>query len=177
MIWIAISALMGVMTDTFLQKHLALQKRPVTFLLSLLSSLMLSTVFADPALILKGCLFAQCLILAGYFDYKTHEIPDTLLIPTALCGLINMQLFSSLEGAAFIFLIMLADLLLTNAIGGGDVKFLSACAFTLGLYSSLGAGLICFFLFFLVSKLLKRKGYYPLGPYIGLGCYLAFLLN
>lgn len=85
---------MGITSDFFLQKHLNLPKRPATILLSLLSSIVLITAFDYPLQIVKGFIFFQLLILAGYIDHKTREIPNVLVLLVSLCGFIDLQLLS-----------------------------------------------------------------------------------
>lgn len=180
MAWVIISALMGIFTDFFLQKHLKLHKRPLTFLFSLLSCVTLIAAFDNPMLIVKGCIFSQTLIIAGYLDYKTREIPDILLLPAALCGLINMQPLSSMEGAVLVFLVMFSvSLIKQGVIGGGDIKLMTACGFTLGLWSAWSASILSLLLFQVMALIRRRsrKDYYPLGPYIGIGCFIAYILT
>lgn len=177
MLWLGLSAITGLITDTILQKYFAMGKRPWTLLLSLLSCGILLTAFDNSILIVKGCIFSQLLILVGFIDYKIREIPNAILVPITMCGFIDLRLLSSLEGAAISFVIMMAAYLLTESIGGGDIKLMTACAFVLGFYSSIGAGIISFSAPILIAKIMKRKGYYPLGPYIGIGCFIAYLLT
>lgn len=179
MIWITLCAVMGITSDSFLQKYLNLPKRPATILFSLLSSFLLITAFDYPLQIAKGCLFFQLLILAGYIDHKTREIPNVLVLLVALCGFIDLQLLSSLEGAAMIFLLMMADYLISGAIGGGDVKLMTACGFVLGVFGAWQAGFLSMVISFVYTLLCKHRSLKeksPLAPFIGIGCAIAYIL-
>lgn len=177
--WVALSAAMGFTSDCVLQKHLNLFKRPITVFFSLLSSVVLIAAFDNPLQIAKGCIFFQLLILAAYIDLKTLQIPNLIVFLVAVCGLIDLHPLTSLQGAAMMFLILLGDFLISGAIGGGDVKLLTACGFVLGIYGACQAG----FLSMAIScaytlahhKTLKVKQ--PLGPFICIGCGIAYILS
>lgn len=177
--WFVIFTLLGCLTDYFIMKYLNSHTYPWTVIFSLLCCIVLLRAFDDPLEIAKGCIFSQSLLAAGYIDHKTGEIPDALCFPIVLCGFIEIQPLSSLEGAALLFLVLLAFRLLFNCTGGGDIKLLASCGWALGLYGALGAALICYFLFFFTSLLMKRglKSTHPMGPFIAIGCITAFLIS
>lgn len=177
--WFIVFTFFGCLTDYLLMKYLNSQTYPGTVIFSLLCCAVLLKAFDNPLEIAKGCIFSQSLIAAGYIDHKTTEIPDALCFPVILCGLIEIQPLSSLEGAALLFAVLLAFRLLFNCTGGGDIKLLSSCGWVLGLYGALGAVLLSYFLFFVTSLMMKRglKSRHPVGPFIAIGCITVFLIS
>lgn len=178
MCWFAIFTVFGLLTDFVLMKYLKSREYPGTVLFSLLCCLAFTTVFDNPLLIAKGCIFSQLLITAGYIDLKTRELPDALYIPILLCGFIQVEPLSSLEGAAILFAVLMSFRLIFGGIGGGDIKLMTSCGWVLGLYAALGSAILGFFLFFIVSLLLGRKlkSSHPLAPFLAIGCITAFLI-
>lgn len=78
-----------------------------------------------------------------------------------------------------IFLLMLADYLITRAIGGGDVKLMTACGFVLGVFGAWQAGFISVTISFVYTLLFKHRSLkenYPLASFIGIGCAIAYIL-
>lgn len=148
--YLFLSAYLGFIADVGLKKQLRLQKYPRMVLLSALTCIAFLTAFDSPIRIVKGCLFIQLLIYAGYRDQKTREIPDWLPICVALCGLINFNPADSLLGALSVFTVLMIPALLFDSFGGGDVKLLTACGFTLGLPGAMIASVLSLF-FFLLS--------------------------
>jgi prepilin peptidase CpaA len=77
-------------------------------------------------------------VTAAYADYRTRRIPRALTITAAAAGLafhgIYGGIVSSLEAAALAFVIGLA-LFSLGAIGGGDVKLITALGAMMGLPS------------------------------------------
>lgn len=178
MVWIVFSLISGLVADYILQKYLSLPKRPVTVLVSMSLCIILVAAFDYPLLIAKGCIFFQLLILAGYIDLETREVPNVLVFLIALCGFIDLQLLPSLEGAMLVFLIMWADFLISGAIGGGDVKLMTACGFVLGMFGACFAGFLSMVISVVYTLIQRRKlkSKRPLGPFIGIGCTIAFIL-
>ena len=78
-----------------------------------------------------------------------------------------------------IFMLMLADFLISGAIGGGDVKLMTACGFVLGLFGAWQAGFLSMTISFLYTLIINHRGLkekHPLGPFIGIGCAIAYIL-
>lgn len=87
-------------------------------------------------LIVKGALFGLLLLFAAVWDMRNREIPNLIPALLLLCGLIGFRPTTSVAG---MFLVggpfLLAAVLIKRdgfAIGGGDVKLMSACGFVLG---------------------------------------------
>lgn len=169
----------GLTADCYLKRRFHQESFPHTFLLSLLSCILLTTAFHDPVRIMKGCIFSQLLVIISYIDWKSKEIPPALLIPVFLCGLPGLRPIPSLAGAAALPLIMIVTACISGNTGGGDIKLMSACGFVLGLYASLWAALIGFISFVMVLLILRkdRSIGYPLAPYLSAGCFTAYLFT
>ena len=123
----------------------------------------------------------MCLLkhIIAYVDLEKREISNIMLVCTALCGLIEFNPIKSFTGAFAIFVIMFTLVYMGAGIGGGDIKFLSACGFVLGLRETVFASIITFTLFTLFALVLKKnKAFaYPLAPFISIGCFISFILT
>lgn len=173
--YLFLSAYFGFITDVALKKQLLLQKYPHIAFLSVLTCFAFLTAFDSPIRIVKGCLFIQLLIYAGYRDQRTREIPDWLPICVALCGLINFNPADSLLGALAVFTVLMIPTLLFDSFGGGDIKLLTACGFTLGIPGAMIASVLSLSLFSIVHlNKSHRSSRYPLAPFIAVGCFLTF---
>jgi leader peptidase (prepilin peptidase) / N-methyltransferase len=120
------------------------------------------------------------LIIISFIDYKSKNIPNTVIIFTALVASLfillgNISLADSLCGMLFGGGIMWLFSLIPGAIGGGDVKLMFALGLFLGFKGVLSAMVIAFFLasifsfVLLVLKKLGRKDVIPFGPFLALG--------
>lgn len=158
------------------------QKRLILLflILSITSGAALFHTFDDPCLIVKGFFFAISLIFIGVHDWLTHEIPNSFLLPILATGLIHCRPIPTLEG---FFCVSLLFLLVSRAthggIGGGDIKLMAAAGFVLGPFGVLGGALIGELLFLLFYSLPRRKfcekKSYAMAPWLGTGCFLAYL--
>lgn len=176
--WTAFFAAAGLLTDHLLMKYLEQKPVPPTVIFSMLCCFAFLTAFSDPIRIIKGCMFSQSLIAAGYIDHKTGQIPDALCVLAAVSGFLSIQWLSSLEGACVMFAVLFTVSLLSDGIGGGDIKLLTACGWTLGLYGALAAAIITFSMFFFISLARGKalRDHCPLGPYIAFGSIAVFTL-
>jgi leader peptidase (prepilin peptidase)/N-methyltransferase len=67
-----------------------------------------------------------------------------------------------------------------GGIGGGDVKLMAAVGFLLGPSGAVGGAFIGFTLFIIVWLLFyrtKQSKAYAMAPYLGIGCFLAYILK
>ena len=141
--------------------------------------LILLEAFDNSIMIIKGFLFAQILIFAGYHDVKTKVIPDFVHIIIALVSIINIkpnQVALGLLAGMVPFLIIG---ILFGGIGGGDIKLMGACGLILGCWGIIVAGIIGLSIAFVITLLLQRdkKLGIPLAPYLGVGCFISYLLQ
>lgn len=174
----AFALLFGSVTDYFLYQHFKPRLYPCTAILSVLAYLLLLKAFDNPFLIAKGYIFAQSLIVIGYWDAKTHEIPDMLLLPVLLTGFICFQPAAAIGGFFCVSLVFLITAKITGGIGGGDVKLIAACGFVLGAANvAIGTvlGLSLFILVWLLPFYRKKNQAFALAPFLGIGCFAACL--
>ena len=144
-------------------------------LIFICASVTLLIAFDDPVHIVKGILFFFFLTAIAFLDFKTKAIPDVLLIPVALIGLIECD-WSSFGGALIVSVPLLLIALLSDGIGGGDIKFMAATGFALKTDGALLAALIGFLIFVLIHFHHRKKQSYALVPALSIGCFLSFLL-
>lgn len=178
MIWL-VAVGVGILTDCLLKYYLHETKYPGTVFLSLCCCTAIFIVYHDSfPLFLKGCIFSQLLIVAGYIDHRIQMIPDTICVLTAFSGLILFSPLSSLCGAAVLFVLLMGCRLTLGGIGGGDIKLFTACGVVLGLIGGLISVLLSYLFFCVTSLLLHRKwsGRYPLAPYIAAGSIITYLI-
>lgn len=135
------------------------------------------------------------LLSAAVFDYRTHLIPNFLVIAMLLSGVVilggEFLLDQSQFATAMLFaaggvvvcfpVFYLLSRLTRNGLGMGDVKLISAMAWLLGLEVTLFCvlfGLILCALTSISLMLMKKKSrtdFIPFGPFI-FGGYLILLL-
>lgn len=128
------------------------------------------------------------LVFITITDFEQYVIFDFMLIPLAVtgaCYTLHMQLpitehlASALCGGGLFFLL---TVLTKGAIGGGDIKLITAMGLWLGwkpllsviLYGAMAGGVAAFLL--LISKRIQRKQFLAYGPYFALGA-IGVLLN
>lgn len=144
----------------------------------------ISTIaFEDNLLILKGLLYAIILTCVSFKDIKEKVIPDKIHVLIMLLGLINIKPFNSMIGLIFVPIpFLITALLKGGGIGGGDVKFMAANGFFLGVKGGfLGSFLglvIAIFVNAIYYKIKNKdkKTSFPLAPYLSVGCFLTYLL-
>jgi leader peptidase (prepilin peptidase) / N-methyltransferase len=153
---------------------------PCTVILSLALYAILWKTFDNRLLIVKGLIFAQLLIFAGYSDAKTQEIPDFLSALILLDGLILFQPISSICGFFVVSLPLFILAKMTGGgVGGGDIKLMAACGFVLGtdgVVAGTMISMIVFLIVYLIYYRKKRNKMYAMAPFFGIGCFLAYLL-
>ena len=176
------AAVTGIFTDLLLMFLLKQKRISSSMILSVLAMLILYKTFGEEVQVIKGFLFAQILIFAGYYDVKTKTIPDILHVLIILTAFINLDLLQSILG----FLIVPVPFLIpalakSNGVGGGDVKLMAACGFLLGIKGGFTAGIIGLLLAVIINSVYykvinKDKNIsFALAPYLGMGCFAAYL--
>jgi leader peptidase (prepilin peptidase) / N-methyltransferase len=173
----------GYIFDTGLNQMLHPPRYPCTAIISAISYVILFFTFHDSLLIMKGFLFALLLILAGYIDQKTHEIPNELCVLILLDGLILISPVRALIGLFVVSLPMLIlGVVLKGGVGGGDIKLMAACGVVLGPMGVMEGVLISsmLLLLFLLIRLIRIKQFSKMNamaPYFAVGCFIAYLLE
>lgn len=141
--------------------------------------LILLEAFDESIMIIKGFLFAQILIFAGYHDVKTKIIPDFVHIIIVAISIINFKPHQAILGLLAGIIPFLIIGIIFGGIGGGDIKLMGACGLVLGYRGIVVAGIIGLSLALLIafiSRLDKKLGI-PLAPYLGVGCLISYLLQ
>jgi len=130
------------------------------------------------------------LVLVTITDFEQYVIFDSMLLPFAVAGVCYTQhiqlpltehLAAALGGGLLFFLL---TLLTKGAIGGGDIKLITAMGLWLGVrpllsviaYGFITGGVAAMFL--LITKQKQLKSYFAYGPYFalsGIGLLLEWL--
>lgn len=155
----------------------------ISLLLIILVVVFLITAFDDTNLIIKGFFYALILMYTSYIDIKTKTIPDKVHVLILLISLIKINLIYSLLGFLIVPLpFFITALLKGGGIGGGDVKFMAASSFLLGIKGGFIASIIGLLLALIINAILykvknKDKNIsFPLAPYLSVGCFLSYLI-
>lgn len=142
-----------------------------------------SIALDDGVFIVKGILYALILTYASHYDIKTKTIPDKVHIIIILLSLININPLNSIAGLMFVPIpFLITALIKGGGIGGGDVKFMGANGFFLGLKGGfigsllgLTAAITINAIYYKIRKKDKNISF-PLAPYLSAGCFFTYLL-
>lgn len=128
------------------------------------------------------------LIVMSFIDLKSKEIPDTIHVIIIITALISFAPIDSVSwqskliGMAAISVPLLILAVITNGIGGGDVKLFFALGLLLGWENILVAFLLSVILagiagiaILVVKKKEGKKYELPFGPFIAVGAYISIL--
>jgi|SRR3989344_1238201 len=143
------------------------------------------------AMILTALIFLTILLISIY-DLKHFIIPDSFLIIFFIFSffyilILNISIFSSFLSAILLALPFLFLFLVSKGrwLGLGDVKYIAALGFFLGLVQGLSAVVLSFwigaayalFALFVFRKNLTMKSEIPFGPFLSLGIIISFYLH
>ncbi len=161
-------------------------------LIELLNGLLYALVYLKFGFVLNSiiyCLIISLLITISIIDFKHKIIPDSLNIALGILGIIyiiiNKTIFSSLIGSLIGLALFLLIALLTNAMGGGDIKLMAVLGLIFGIKGVLFITLFSFVIGAIISviliirKIKSRKDEIPFGPFISLSAliYIFFGLE
>ena len=170
----------GISADYFLNRYFRPQHYPLMACVSVASCLILQALVPDTAMRIKGLLFAELITLAGYIDAKTHEIPDILPALIFAVGFIELEPAKAISGffAVSLPFYIMARITDGKAVGGGDIKYIAAAGFVLEFPGIVGGTLLGIAAFLIAYPALRRekKQYYAMAPWLGIGCFFAYLL-
>lgn len=155
----------------------------INLLLIILIIAVLLIAFDNMKLIVKGFFYALILMYASYVDIRTKTIPDKVHVLILLVSLIKVNLIYSMLGFLIVPLpFFITALLKGGGIGGGDVKFMAASGFLLGIKGGFIAIVIGLLLALSINAIVykvksKDKNIsFPLAPYLSVGCFLSYLI-
>lgn len=128
------------------------------------------------------CLTVSLLIVISMIDLKHKIIPDCLILTGLVIGSIfiitdNMVL-NRLLGSAIGLVLFLAIAVISNAMGGGDIKLMAVLGLIFGIKGILFITLVSFTsgavisLILLALKIKSRKDEIPFGPFISLSALI-----
>ena len=133
-------------------------------------------------------IFASLLIAVSFTDLFYGIVPDIIVIPGAIVGLVFSLLkgktvfFSSLFGLLLLFVFFVLIILLTKGgMGEGDATFGAMIGSFIGLKFSIATLVISFILGSIIGALLliflhkKGKDSMPFGPYLAISAYIMVL--
>ena len=133
-------------------------------------------------------IFASLLIAVSFTDLFYGIVPDIIVIPGAIVGLVFSLLrgktvfFSSLFGLLLLFVFFVLIILLTKGgMGEGDATFGAMIGSFIGLKFSIATLVISFILGSIIGILLliflhkKGKDSMPFGPYLAISAYIMIL--
>ncbi|MFZ5590939.1 MAG: prepilin peptidase [Bacillota bacterium] len=118
-------------------------------------------------------------------DAKTGEIPNVVVIPACLFGLIYHILLAGKDGLQYILasalvLVLFGFLAVPGWLGMGDVKLLAAIAAWVGLWPTITSFVVACLVSGIaaISHILNKKAQYiRFGPFLGVGVYISGLLH
>lgn len=154
-------------------------------LIELLNGLMYALVYVKFGFTINSilyCLLISMLITLSIIDLKYKIIPDSLNITGAIIGIIfiivNKTVLNSIAGSLIGLTLFLAIALLTNAMGGGDIKLMAVLGLIFGIKGVLFITLFSFVIGAIISviliilKIKGRKDEIPFGPFISLSALI-----
>lgn len=129
------------------------------------------------------CILISLLLVISFIDYKYKIIPDRLIIFGFIISIIfafisKGNISNRLIGMLIGFGIFMLIAIVTNAMGGGDIKLMALLGFIFGIKGILFITIFSFILGavlsvgLLVSKIKSRKDEIPFGPFISLAALL-----
>lgn len=173
----------GVAFDYGIDRFYPFSHSPFIMILSAITYTALLFTLHDAFLIVKGILFAQLLILAGYIDARTHEIPDELNLLILLIATIQIRPLEALIGLLAVSVPMLIiGIIIKNGVGGGDIKLMAASGAVLGPLGVMeGTVISCAALLlhcvFRISRKKRISRMNAMAPYFSAGCVIAYILE
>lgn len=116
--------------------------------------------------VLTGALFFCLLLAASVWDFRKRIIPDSICVAITVVGLLTFAP-GKLAGILIGLPLLVAALWKEGGMGGGDVKFTTACGFVLGLPSGCAGlilGLIAALVWHIGLKTICRLKWLPITP-------------
>lgn len=160
-------------------------------LVELLTGLMFVFAFVKFGLTLDSLtaiILISCLMISTFTDLEHQMIPDKVIFPTIVAGLMLNILFRRENLISFILgsvlgggIILLIVILSRGGMGGGDIKLFAAVGMFLGVRLTILAMLLSFIfgslvgLILIMLKLKNMRDAIPFGPFIALASIVSLL--
>ena len=157
---------------------------PLVEILNALIYLILYIKFSMSILFIKYAILASILIVISFIDYDHQIIPDEVIIFGIILSFIihiihnfRGDMLNGLIGLIIGGGLFLIIALVTNAMGGGDIKLMGMLGFSLGYKYILLITLLSFIIGAVVSliliyfKIKSRKDFIPFGPFIAMAAF------
>ncbi len=143
--------------------------------------------FGDSIMTVKGVSLMLLFLYASYSDIRTRRCGDLLHVFVLITALVGVQLFELPEmliAGLFVIIVMVStSVIFRGRIGGADIKFAAACAFSLGMAKSIGGLIVGLVLAISVNAVIgtiKRKNNkeygFPMLPYLAAGFFAAYFI-
>lgn len=132
--------------------------------------------------------FALLLLYCACSDHRTHTIPNSAVLAMLAVGLIHLTIDLHIGGSAMPYLFAIPLFLICytcwkrGALGGGDVKLMTAICLHMGVWSasvSMLLGLLGAFIYEACKGHGKRDAHrrIALAPPLAMGCIAVMLVN
>lgn len=162
-------------------------KYPLIELLTGILFILVYYYFGFTIIYLKYTLLLSLLIVVTFIDLEHSIIPGKLMIFSGVCGIVlniigyksNAELLSYLYGFLAGGGVIMAIVLLTGGMGGGDIQLMAV----IGLFLGFRYTLLILILSFIIGSLAgitliilrkkTRKDYIPFGPWISVAALVA----
>ena len=155
---------------------------PFVELLNAILYVLLYLKYGFTIVTLLYCLIVSLLIVVTFIDLKYKIIPDSLNIVGAILGILfiifDKMFFNRLLGSTIGLILFLGIALITNAMGGGDIKLMAVLGLVFGVKGILFITLFSFVIGAIISliliglKIKGRKDEIPFGPFISLSALI-----
>jgi len=142
----------------------------------------------QPLKLIPAIFFGTILILISFIDIKHQIIPNKIIIPSIIIGLIIQNLLFPNNWKEWIIfsggvglLFLLVSLVYPEGMGMGDVKLATFLGILLGkkVVVAIAIGFIIgglFSIFLLIFKIKKIKDEIPFAPFLAIGAILAYFV-
>jgi leader peptidase (prepilin peptidase)/N-methyltransferase len=161
---------------------------PIVEFLSAIVLILLYEKFSFSFLLLKYTIFSYALFVISFIDVGHLIVPDKIVLPLIVLGILFSlphHILGSVIGAVsgfvlFVFIAIIGRILFKKeALGGGDIKLITACGAFLGIQ---GVILTTFLsaligsisgIYFIIFKKSKTTSQIPYAPFISIAAFFC----